>query len=396
MIRHLLKLVWNRKRSTALLILEITCAFLVLFAVATSVVFFLDGYTEPIGFEYEDVWTIAIDLKAGMDGKLTDEQTGRLQRLLREAQSTDGVEAAAFGVIPPYTSGGMSDGRNMGGRKVYLHFGEVSDEFADVMNLQIVSGRWFEPADAALDWKPVVIDQDAAEAIFGTEDPLGKVLDKDASPPSRVIGVIAEYREDGELSGDTNFVFGRTNPASQWPARNMFVRLRPGIGADFEEHLQRRLAPVAGDWSLEIRSLAEMRRSMQRLQLTPVVIGGVIALFLVLMVILGLSGVLWQNVTQRHSELGLRRAAGATASQVRRQILIELALVTSLGILAGLLIVIQLPILGILSVMQVPTTIFAAGVAVAVALMFFFTWLCGIYPSWLATTIEPADALRAE
>ena len=43
----------------------------------------------------------------------------------------------------------------------------------------------------------------------------------------------------------------------------------------------------------------------------PLIAVGLVAGFLMLMVALGLLGVLWQNVTQRTREMGLRRAKGA-------------------------------------------------------------------------------------
>ena len=47
------------------------------------------------------------------------------------------------------------------------------------------------------------------------------------------------------------------------------------------------------------------------------------------MVTLGLSGVVWQNVSARTAEFGLRRAQGATAGDIRRQFLGELAALAS-------------------------------------------------------------------
>lgn len=397
MIRHLFKLVWNRKRSTALLIAEITLAFLVLFGVATGAADFVSNYSHPLGYKYENVWNIAIDTKS-TDEKSSAAEFARMERLIREARSIDGVEAAAVSFIPPMTQGAATGEWRVNGRDVTLYFDEVTDGFADVMQLNVQRGRWFAPADDALAYAPVVIDGDTAKAVYGDADPVGQLFDKEAKPPSRVIGVIEEFRKGGELSGDTNFVFHRvsTSAPGERIGRNLLLRVRPGMAAEFEETLLQRLGPVAGDWSLEIRRLSEMRESMQRLQVAPAVVGGVIAAFLVLMVAFGLSGVLWQSVTQRRAELGLRRAIGATAAQVRRQVLIELAIITTLGVALGVVLVVQIPILGILSVVGIPLATFATGVAAALALMYVFTFICGIYPSWLATTIEPADALRAE
>ena len=48
MMRHLLRLVWNRKRMNALLILEIFFSFLVVFVVGTLAMFFWSNYQRPL------------------------------------------------------------------------------------------------------------------------------------------------------------------------------------------------------------------------------------------------------------------------------------------------------------------------------------------------------------
>ena len=63
------------------------------------------------------------------------------------------------------------------------------------------------------------------------------------------------------------------------------------------------------------------------------------------MVALGLTGVVWQSVTQRIREFGLRRAKGATIANVRRQVLVEMVIMTSIALLAGVVLVAQLPLL---------------------------------------------------
>ena len=64
-------------------------------------------------------------------------------------------------------------------------------------------------------------------------------------------------------------------------------------------------------------------RESFRSRLVPLALGATIAGFLMLMVALGLIGVLWQNVTRRTREIGLRRAAGASHGDIRRQVIME-------------------------------------------------------------------------
>ena len=61
MTRHVLKIVWNRKRANALIVLEILLSFLVLFAVLTLASALIGSVRQPLGFEWKDVWNVSIE-----------------------------------------------------------------------------------------------------------------------------------------------------------------------------------------------------------------------------------------------------------------------------------------------------------------------------------------------
>ena len=65
MTRHLFKLVWNRKRTNGLMILEIFFSFLVVFVVVTLGIYFWDNYRQPLGYSWQNVWKVTVDMKAG-------------------------------------------------------------------------------------------------------------------------------------------------------------------------------------------------------------------------------------------------------------------------------------------------------------------------------------------
>jgi putative ABC transport system permease protein len=400
MTRHLFKLVWNRKRTNALIILEIFFSFLVVFLVATLGIYFWDNYRRPLGFSYQNVWKISVDTQAANE----DDEAAVLarlkvfKRLLDEVEALEPVEVTAGTMVSPYDQGGWSSNQEIDGKQVEMEANVVTQGFAEVLGLELVAGRWFEDADEALAWNPTIIDQDLARTLYGDENPIGRQLGQAgrSEKPNRIVGVVREFRKGGELSAQGNFMFQflRLNAPSWFQPQAILARVRPGTPASFEEDLAELLQGVAPEWSFQIQPLSEVRRSNFQEFLAPLAAGGIVAFFLLLMVALGLFGVLWQNLLQRTRELGLRRAAGASQAAIHRQVLWEQTLLTSFGVLLGAVVVVQVPILDLVGFIR--PGVFAGGLLVAMAAIYLLSTLCALYPSAMAARVQPAEALRYE
>jgi len=397
MIRHFLKLAWRRKRGNALLIVEVFASFLVVFAVATTGLLFARSYFRPLGFDYRNVWAIAVDRQKSTDDTWTPEESDGFARLLREGARIEGVESIAGALNAPYDFSTTIGGVTVNGHQVSAEFTEATDTFREVLRLDVVRGRWFEAADDGLSYRPVVINMAFANVGFPGEDPIGKALNHDPSEPeSRVVGVVSEYRKGGELSVPGPFLIRRipVGRSDARPPQTLVVRAKPGVDAGFEERLVRELQAVTPDWSLEARTLESNRANSFRMRLAPLAVLGLVAAFLLAMVALGLIGVLWQNVTRRAREFGLRRAAGASQRDIQRQVLMEITLTAALGLTVGLVLVAQIPLIEFASFLT--PGLIAAGAATAALVVVGIALAAGAYPSWLATRVQPADALRDE
>lgn len=396
MIRHLLKLVWNRKRANALIVAEIFISFLVVFAVLTGAVTVARGWNEPIGFDWHDVWDVRMEFDVDGMQKASPELHATVMRMLDEARAFPQVASVAVSNAPPYSFSTIEGTRGINGKKVTMIYDDVNSGFADVMRMKVVRGRWFNEEDEVAQHLPVVIDTNLAKEVYGDADPIGQKIEEDENVYFQIVGVVEQFRKDGETSLPMNMIFRHVanNGSHGRLGSHILVRLHPGTSPQFEEELSARLRQVAPDMSFTVRHMDKMRTNMLRTRLSPLITGGVVGLFLIGMVGLGLTGVLWQNVTRRTREIGLRRAMGASGPRVHRQILAEVALLSTIALLVGSIIVWQLPVLGAFSI--VPPSAFTAGFLGALATIYALTVLCGLYPSWLASRLQPADALRYE
>lgn len=398
MTRHLIRLAWNRRGSNFLLLVEIFFSFVVLFGVVLLATTSTSNWRRPLGFVGRDVWVVELQTRLGSNDEWDAHASERIARMLRELRSLPGVRAAAGSAVAPYQLGGMSSSIEHDGRRLSFEADEATDDFAKVLGLPLRRGRWFGPEDDGAAYDPVVIDEPLARQAFGDADPIGRSL-RLAEPgtrPDRVVGVVAEYRKGGELSSPGRFLFNRirlSDPKSRPPA-TLFLAMAPGTPRAVEEEIVSLLRRLAPDWSFEVKPLSELRAAGLRLRLAPLVVLGTVAVFLLLMVALGLTGVLWQSVTRRRNEIGLRRAEGATAAAIRRQIVGETLVLTAAAVAAGSLLLAQGPFLGLSAF--VPAPLYFASLTLAAALLLGLTAACALAPAHVATRIAPVDALRYE
>jgi putative ABC transport system permease protein len=66
---------------------------------------------------------------------------------------------------------------------------------------------------------------------------------------------------------------------------------------------------------------------------------------------------------------------------------------TSIGLIFGVIIVVQFPLLDLIGINM---KVLAFGLFVSLALIYALTLAAGLYPSWLATKVQPAEALHYE
>ena len=386
MIRHLCKLVWNRKRTNALTAFQIFISFLIVFITVSIAVNKANNYWRLLGFSYKNRWIVAFlqDRSLPSDGEAEAPSRRQVYQALESFDWIESVASANGGAIPYGSAQYMSTIDEQP-----VDYGAFSDEFHEVLDLDLVSGRWFSEEDAALDWEPLVITQPLSEALFGREDPIGQQVEWNEGD-ARVVGVVSDYRRRGEFSDPVFFVLTRLEDDAYV---HFLVKVRPGTPLAAQEQIDRRLEAMAPGYRAEVTTLEEDRASSFKLSLIPLFAAGVVSVLVLGMVALSLSGVLWQRTTLRIEEIGLRRALGGSAASIYAQLTGEMLVVASIGVIAGLMLVLQLPLLELL---DYTGGTYALSIALAALIIYGLVIVCSLYPGRLACQVRPVEALHHE
>ena len=109
----------------------------------------------------------------------------------------------------------------------------------------------------------------------------------------------------------------------------------------------------------------------------------------------GVMNIMLVSVTERTREIGIRKSLGADKGTILQQFVIEAAVTSSLGGVAGILIgcaatKVVGTMIGISATPTLSAVLISFGVSVAIGLFF------GYMPARRAANLNPIDALRSE
>ncbi|MCF2492457.1 ABC transporter permease [Dyadobacter chenhuakuii] len=388
MLQHLFKLIWNKKGTHSLLIIEILASFLVLFGVLSLIVFNVRNYLQPIGFNYEQVWNV--DLAKNQD---TVEVARKLTSVMQRIRSYKEVETATrMSSNTPFSANQVSGAMTYNKVTVGADFYYTDPDFNKTLDLPLLKGRWYREGDRVAKFIPIVINKKLEDKLFLNETSLNKVIKIDDKSSYKVVGVIDKFKAKGEFMSDNPGVFEMLAKDDVWNS-NVLIKTKRGTDANFEAKLVKDIAMMLPGWGIEVSYLKESRLNRHNLTLVPVLIFLIISAFLLTNVALGLFGILNLNISRRKNEIGLRRAMGATEGKVAIQFLGEIWVIATFSLIIGLLFAVQFPLM---NVFDLDSEIYITSIFVSIAVIYIIVTLCAWLPSKQASRIHPAIALHEE
>ncbi len=401
MFKHLFKLIWNRKKSNTLLLVEVFLSFLVLFAVLSVFYYNYSFYSDPLGFEYKNVWIA--NLSPNSDDE--DETRTNVENMYNLLNSFTQIESFSFcsDYTHPYAGNTWVNGyKNVEGVYVntILHSGD--DDFAKTAGLNFIEGRWFNKSDDAALVQPIVVNKLFKETFFNESSVAGKKFqrfDDNGKPEAdyTVIGVIDNYKYKGEFVEESPKIFRRFNyrdtTANFRRNNSILIKVKAGTSIAFEEKLVGEISRITKGWNVKVSQLEVIRDRYIKDKGIEILVPSSIAFFLILNVALGLMGVLWYSINRRRTEIGLRRAIGASGKRILLQIIGEAIVLGTFAIVIGIAFAVQVPIL---QLFDTKIGIYIAGILTASVFLYFIITICAFYPSVLAAKVQPVDALHSE
>ena len=389
MFRHLFKLIWNQKRQNFLLTLEIFVSFIVLFTVFSLIVYNYQNYKRPMGFVYKDVWVVRMNMKAEDDTVKRYFQP--ITQLLKSMPEIEDFSWSSFNT--PFSNGMSSYSSHYDKKGANSNIYFAQDSYVKTLGLTMLEGRWFTKEDEAAAAKPIVINRHLREYFFGKGPAIGKMIGaEEGKADQRIIGVVEDFKDQGDFDSPQNFTFYNINAEGE-NVNCVIVKVKPGTGAAFEAKLFKAVSNTIKTANVEIDQLEKRRIAKNNVYIVPMIIFSIVAGFLIFNVCLGLFGVLWYNINRRKSEIGLRRAVGASGKGISLQFITESMVIASIAILLGLFFAVQFPIL---KVFDVPSAVYVSAMIIAVLFIYVLVGICALYPGKQAATIYPAVALHED
>lgn len=290
----------------------------------------------------------------------------------------------------------------------------IDENYLSVCNLITTSGRGFSSEDFKKSKKVCLLDENSAKSLFQGDNPIGKTIEI-RKEPFIVIGLVAKkdafepvintmedyYTYVGDVSGRIYV------PNTVWPIIYQYDEPQGVvIKADSAGHmttLGKQAADIINqhlscpDDLIKYKSedLLEQAKQIQQLSQSTNMMLIWIAGISLLVGGIGVMNIMLVSVTERTSEIGLKKAIGARKSYILGQFLTESVVLTSLGGIVGVLVGIALA-----SVIaktnefpleiSVPAAILAVGFSMIIGIVF------GLLPSYKAANLDPIEALRHE
>lgn len=384
---------------------------------------------QDYGFERTNL--VIADFNARLAGYKPSQTPALHQRLIDRLSRIPGVRSVALAATPPISPGGWASTISPAGytrapkENMIASLDRVSGNYFETVGISAVAGRTIDGTDTAKSGKVAVVNQTVAKRYYPHGDAVGRWLTLDIDSvkgPWRIVGVVRDTKARDLRSTDPiRMVYiplaqiepflpapppshSRERAAAAQVAReesqdryaNVVLLRTTGDPKRIAGELQSAVSDV--DRNLPLLHVGTIQEQVSSLITHDELISTLTGLFsglALLLAAIGLYGVMSHNVMRRRSEIGIRLAIGAQASDIRWMVLRESMLLLAIGIAFGVPLAVGSTMLvkrQFFGVSPVNPEIFLAALVVVAAVTLLAAWL----PARRASNLDPMTALRVD
>lgn len=335
-----------RRIRSALVVAEIALAVVLLVGTGLLARSFVGLMQRDPGVRTESVLSVGLALSAKRYDT-NEKSRAYYERIEETVRALPGVASVGFTQTVPFTWGIPATFIPIGPSAIdersapSVFYDSVSLSYFSTLGIPLLKGRLFAASDHAGAPPVAVLSEATARRLFGTDDPIGRIL-RPADPASKlrveVIGVVADVRRTGLASKELPLQMYRS--LTQRPTAFATLMIQSRIGPEpLAQAVQKAI------WSLDpdqpISRVTSVDRLLANTVLQPRLYLLLFTLFAGLAVTLaaiGLYGLIAYGILQRTREFGIRTALGATRRELLALVLGEGGRLAFVGVGLGLLV----------------------------------------------------------
>ncbi|MCD8104628.1 MAG: ABC transporter permease [Lachnospiraceae bacterium] len=291
----------------------------------------------------------------------------------------------------------------------------IDTSYFSTMGYSIRSGRGFVEEDYTNFRTVAIIDSVLADSAFPNEDPVGKIIEIN-SVPFTIVGVVVD--PDSTYTASINsisdyYMYEYTDygylfiPKACWPIvycfdepENVVVKAvstddMDKAGASAKEILNSTISSNQTEVKYDAEDLVSQAQQIDLLSSATNSQLIWIASISLLVGGIGVMNIMMVSVTERTSEIGLKKAIGARQRAILGQFLTEAVVLTSIGGIIGVGAGIGMAY-AIGRVSDIPIAISIPASVIAVLFSMLIGIIFGLVPSMKAANLDPIEALRRE
>ena len=397
---------------------QVAGSLLLLLVTGFLVLGLMNGNTIQTNFSRKTMVFLFVD--PVRDGYTADKAQAFFERLPERLRNAPAVTSFALAAQPPYLPDDdddfrlkVDDPRASSPIEKDVARQKVGAGYFAVLNEPILAGREFQESDQRVNAEaptapgdpvptlPVVLDEKAAHAFFGKDNPIGKRLRGDRGA-YEVVGVVPDMKDAGGMIRAIAYLPLTRHDFAQPPGGGIAIIARGHSAEEAFGGVRSVVASMDPNLTLfneqTLSEYLDLIRSAMRSALRSF---GSIGIFGLVLSAIGLAGVTGCAVAQRRKEIGIRMALGARKSQVLGLVLHESAALIAVGSVIGFLGAVALA-KALSAIASAFSDVFTVGVddprlLIGAPLLLVVLALLACYvPARRAVKIDPIQALRQE